>query len=422
MSNHLAVATVTASLGQFLQGAVGRDVPGATVTTLRPDGKPPRPSAGVNVYLYLVTPNAAFRNSDLPNRDRDGRVVTRPRVALDLHYLLTFYGDEGRLEPQRVLGSAVRALHARPVLTDRMVQDTVENTRFPYLASSNVAAEVESVKFSPLALTLEELSKLWSVFFQIPYTLSVAYNGTVVFLETEDAPRRPLPVRRPGVYVVPFGQPVIERVSPPGGPSAPVGVGTRLVLEGRALAGDITRVRVGGVEVVPDEATETGVAFTLPATVRAGVQGVRVVHLREMGEPPSPRVAGESNVVAFVLSPAITGTGVANVTGTGAAPRTAEVTVELSPPAAPDQRVVLALNERRAGPAAPGSPPPASLTFTAPPRTADASSVTFAVAGLGPAAYLARVQVDGAESQLSVDTDPDSPGFDTFDGPLVTIP
>ena len=37
MSNYLAVATVTATLSRALTTAVAADVPGATVTTLRPD-------------------------------------------------------------------------------------------------------------------------------------------------------------------------------------------------------------------------------------------------------------------------------------------------------------------------------------------------------------------------------------------------
>jgi hypothetical protein len=39
MSNFLAVATVTASLAQYLQGIVQVDVPGSTITTIRPDGE-----------------------------------------------------------------------------------------------------------------------------------------------------------------------------------------------------------------------------------------------------------------------------------------------------------------------------------------------------------------------------------------------
>src|SRR5947209_6803644 len=114
MSNYLAVATVTATLSRALTAAVGTDVPGATVTTLRPDDSTNgAPETGVNVYLYQVTPNAAWRNTDLPTRRENGQLIERPRVALDLQYLLSFYGSEVQLEPQRLLGSVVRTLHAR---------------------------------------------------------------------------------------------------------------------------------------------------------------------------------------------------------------------------------------------------------------------------------------------------------------------
>src|SRR5215218_2103096 len=133
MSNYLAIATVTATLSRTLSAAVGTDVPTAGVTTLRPDDAPDR---GVNVYLYQVGPNGAWRNADLPTRRDDGRLVQRPRVALDLQYLLSFYGDEAQFEPQRMLGSVVRTLHTRPVLTQQMNRDTVSDPDNAFLASS----------------------------------------------------------------------------------------------------------------------------------------------------------------------------------------------------------------------------------------------------------------------------------------------
>ena len=118
MSNHLAVATVTAALHRLIQATAGADVPGATVTTDRPEtstngsGDPT-----VNIYLYQVVPNAALRNGDLPTRSSGGDVLQRPVAAIDLHYLLTFTGAEDQLEPQRLLGSVIRTLHSQPVVT-----------------------------------------------------------------------------------------------------------------------------------------------------------------------------------------------------------------------------------------------------------------------------------------------------------------
>src|SRR5438128_2423547 len=114
-------------MSRILQAAVGADVPGATVTTIRPDDPVGEATpVAANLFLYQVSPNAAFRNADLPTRDFDGQLVERPQAALDLHYLLTFTGNDGQLEPQRILGSAARTLHARPVLTRADIRATID--------------------------------------------------------------------------------------------------------------------------------------------------------------------------------------------------------------------------------------------------------------------------------------------------------
>lgn len=151
MSNYLAVATVTATLSRALTAAVAADVPGATVTTLRPDDSTNgTPATGVNIYLYQVAPNAAWRNTDLPTRSDDGGLIRRPRVALDLLYLMSFYGNEVQLEPQRLLGSVVRMLHTRPVLTRQMIRDAISDPNNAFLATSNLDEEVaEQIKLTP---------------------------------------------------------------------------------------------------------------------------------------------------------------------------------------------------------------------------------------------------------------------------------
>jgi len=210
MSNFLAVAAVTASLSHLLQAAVGVDVPGATVTTVRPNwataaAHPPV----VNLFLYAVAPNPALRNQDAPTRRGDGSLLQKPTAALDLHYLLTFYGDEAQLQPQQLLGSAVRTLHSRPILTQALIQAAITDPTFVgAVGRSDLASQVERIKVTPVDLSLEGLSKLWSVFFQTPYALSAAYNASAVLIETEDhPPPAHVPVRRPTITVAPFSQP-----------------------------------------------------------------------------------------------------------------------------------------------------------------------------------------------------------------------
>ena len=139
MSNFLAPAMVTASLREMLEDGLGNDniaVPDAipmnpnarTVSIGRPDEQPGNnPPPQVNIFLYQVVPNAHWRNHDLPVRDPRGQLSQNPRAAIDLHYLITFFGDEATLEPQRLMGSVVHLLNDEPVLTPPRIQDRVES-------------------------------------------------------------------------------------------------------------------------------------------------------------------------------------------------------------------------------------------------------------------------------------------------------
>jgi hypothetical protein len=416
VSNHLAIATVTATLRDLLFAAVSVDIPGADVTMVRPDGAGSGvPTTGVNIFLYQVTPSAAARNEDLPTRSQSGTLVRRPRVGLDLHYLLTFYGAEAQLIPQRLLGSAARVLHAKPVLTRPQVNSSVAARGF--LAGSNLSADVELVKFTQLPLTLEELSKLWSVFFQTQYALSAAYQGTVVLIETDDSFMTPLPVRLRNLYIETFREPVVEEVVAAAGDEEPILAQTSVRVRGEQLRGDTTALIVGGQEVVPTSVTDTEILATLPAGLRAGPQGLQVVHRQLMGTPDQPHRGVESNVVPFVLVPEITKTGgnynvsvgpVTTETINGQTVHSADVTVKVKPQVGKEQRVLVLLNELTAT-------DPDAYSFPVTPLTADTATLVFPVRRARPGTYLVRVQIDGAESRLEL-------VGGTYGKPVLTLP
>lgn len=308
MSNFLAIATVTATLRQVLQEAVQKIMSGIEVTTVRPDSTGNGASnadgkGGINIFLYQITPNAALRNADLPTRRADGTLVQRPQAAYDLHYLLTFFGDELQLVPQRLLGSAVSTLHAEPVLSSESISGAINARTDDILQDSDLAEQIETVKFSPISLNLEELSKLWSVFFQTPYALSVAYRGSVVLLESDGSPQRALPVRGRTARGETFRQPVIEKVVAQGGPQEPIIAGTTLFILGRNFSNPETKVVIGGIEVGPEGVgiSDTKISLKLSSppfpegSLRAGVHGVQVRHPKGV----------ESNIAAFVLRPTI---------------------------------------------------------------------------------------------------------------------
>lgn len=427
MSNSLAIATTTVAIGDIVQSGLGA-VTGAKVTNVRPDDKENGAVAPeANVFLYQVIPNAALRNADLPTRTANGDLRRRPQIGLDLHYLISFYGDEAILEPQRLLGGAVSALHARPVVPASAIQAIIDASTGAdltdprrYLGDTDLDEQVERVSFTPLTLDLEEISKLWSTLFGVPYVLSVTYEASVVLVEAQVTPEPALPVRLPNVYALPIERPLVESVVAEDGPDEPILPGTTIVVRGERLRGEVTRLRVGETIVTPavEEVGETEIRATLepplfpPGTLRAGVQGAQVVHLLELGTPPAPHRGFESNVTPFVLRPTLTSTSVTNVTGSGAAPRSATATVVADPPIGKGQRVVLLLDQVGGG---------TSYSFQAPARGSDADPVVIPVEGVAAGTYLVRIQVDGAETLLGVETAP-GPNQGGFVDPTVTIP
>lgn len=413
MSNYLAFANVTAALRDLLDAAAKQAVSAAQATLERPDTLKDEKNPRVSVFLYQVTPNAAWRNADLPTRRQDGTVAQLPQAAFDLHYVLSFYGSDNLLEPQRLLGSVVSMLHMQPVLSSGILSGAAKDV----LGNADVADQIEAVRLVPTGFNLEELSKLWSVFFQVPYRLSVAYQASVVLIVPEVTTQPALPVRSRNVYVSPFRQPEIDEVLSAAGPGLPILPGDTIVLRGRNLQGDATWVRIGGTEVKPAPAdvsdSEIRVLLASPPfpadTLRAGVMGVQVVQRQLLGTPPTLHAGSESNVAPFVLRPKVLNSTLSMAMSPPDEFRT--VTVEIAPPVGARQRVVLLLNETAA------ASDPRAFSVVAETRETDPDTdVTFKVRGLaGGTDLLVRVQVDGAESLLTVAAD------GTYDGPKVMV-
>jgi len=428
MSNYLAIATVTATLRQIIDEALSMVAGGGNVKTLtsRPDSihGDNKGFEGVNIYLYQVAPNAAFRGSDLPMRTSEGALVQRPQAGLDLYYLLNFYGKDENLTSQLLLGKIVSILHARPVLTRDTIRKVVskaesESTIPDFIADSDLADQVEQIKFSLLTFDLEELSKLWSVFFQTPYVLSVAYHASVVLIEGEDTPQPTLPVRERQVYVSPFKRPFVEQVSSAEGPGVPILAGDELVIRGRDLQGDITKVRIDDEAFSPDHVSATTVRMHIPDSNKAGIHGLQVVHELLLGTPPVEHRGAESNIAPFVLCPQIktkpNGKYEISFTREGGRARgssedslSGQVDVTLVPVVGKEQRIMLLMNELV-------DADPAAYSFPAPRGEEDTDHITIPVEVVKEGSYLVRVQVDGAESPLDVDE------TGKYSGPILEI-
>lgn len=418
MSNHLAIATVTAALQRSLQAVVQADVDGARVTTVRPDSSGGgTPETGVNVFLYQVSPNPAWRNADLRTRFANDQMVKRPQAALDLFYLLSFYGSEAELEPQRLLGSVIRTLHSQAYLHHEMIQDTISDSTFAYLAGSDLGEQVEVVKFLPQTFTTDELSRVWSVLFQVPYVLSLGYQASIVLIESDDIPQRALPVRDRRFHTG-ANPPQVDRIVNRDGPREPITLDSSLLVLGQRLKGSNTQIRIGDalVPLTKTEASQVEVPLSaFPETeLYPGVQTLQVVQFREETQSPDPRRKVESNGAPFILRPTLVSAAPVALEDDGEEGFSGTLQVIVRPQVGPRQRVVLLLNERT-------TRQPAAYSFDCPRRREDTGTLQIAIRNVKAGEYLMRLQVDGAESLLTVDKNTNSPTFEQYNGPTLAI-
>src|SRR3569833_1288148 len=123
MSSPLAIGAVSAVLRNLLDNglieagaAIGTTVNVSAVAPDTIDLETAEESPRLNLFLYHVSENAAWRNRGLPSRSStSGDRLTNAPLALDLYYVLTAYA-RADFHAEILLGYAMHMLHERPVL------------------------------------------------------------------------------------------------------------------------------------------------------------------------------------------------------------------------------------------------------------------------------------------------------------------
>jgi len=414
MSSALAIAAVTAVLRNQLiyisrLDQWGTDIVGEiTISALPPDriSTEAEQENRINLFMYHVTPNAGWRNVGLPSRDSNGQSVSNPPLALDLHYLLTAYSSQ-ELYAEMLLGYAMQVFHEMAILPRDIIRKRL-NELLPGLGvvvNSELAEQVEQIKISPQVFGTEELSRFWTAL-QTHYRPTVAYQVSVVLIESKLPSRSALPVRTPHWLVKPFSRPVIESVSP-----QIIGAGEALTIQGQNLSGDIVKVKFSSLPD-PVDATivsDTQISVVPPPGLFAGVNTVQVIHPLDFGtgSPSEPHRGFESNVAAFLLRPRID-TELPDMPRMQVQQHTT-LTLAVTPAVGRSQQATLLLNDLAiAAGLVPRPDPTRSLDFPIP-------------ADFPPGIYLVRLRVDGAESPLLVDNDRASPTYNQYIGPKIKI-
>lgn len=192
MSSALAVAAVTAVLRSLLDDrliarGVTATLGGVIVSALPPDRIPigADERSQLNLFLHRLTPNSSWRTA------RPTSASARPPLALDLHYLVTAYGEQD-FHAEILLGHAMQLLQESPVIDHARIRDVL-NAVAPVgsaglvssgraaLADSSLAEQLEQISICAEFLSSDESSRLWSAL-QARYRPSVAYRVSTVLI------------------------------------------------------------------------------------------------------------------------------------------------------------------------------------------------------------------------------------------------
>jgi len=431
MSNALAIAGVTALLKDLLNdGLINQNVDSLFnfQVTAQPPDRISETTNGqdvnrLSISLYRVTPNVGWTNQRLAARSASGARTDNPMLALDLHYVLSAFATED-LNAEVLLGFGMQALHETPVL-DRdairaalgpggAVSGSLLPPAFQLLSPADLADQFEQIRIAPYSVSMDDLSKLWTAF-NAPLRMSALYQATVVLIEAQTSTRTSLPVLARGVFVPQLGHPAIARLLSQGpadlqpAQSRQIQPGDELVIEGSGLRGEITVVAIGEAEVPPTEVNDRRIRVPLPAALRPGVNGVQIVHRIAKLPPSTELMPGEtSNLVAFVLHPALAAGGIALVSAeledaiNPAGRVRGRIRLRFAHDIGSAQRAELLLNERTP----PGTRPAFAYTFQAvtltPPLPLTVTERVFDLRHVEQGTYLVRGRIDGAETLLTM--------------------
>lgn len=373
MSDFRAIGGVSATLQQLLVDRMDRpDGLSSVPVTIAPppfsakDTDQHKEDPRINLFLYRVSENGWLQNQEIPGRGGSGG-YGHPPLSLDLHYLVTAYGNTETptsngsslfddTTAHFLLGSAMRVLHDVPVVTDDLMS-VRPPSGCPVLHES-LRDGYERVRLSLEPLTLEDVTKVWTAL-ALRYRLSAAYVVNVVQIESRRQRTFPRPVGRPAsattapqptdapapgpwLHVLRIQAPTVSEVrvrrrsETVEQPFPYAGIGDTLVLRGNSLSGPVTSVAFGDLTVSATSARPDRVEVVLPDAeqLQPGVHTVRVT----VRDPQVPQSSFSSGHAAFVLVPTVDPAGLAVTAGP---PRTLRIAgTRLTSPAPGGETVI----------------------------------------------------------------------------------
>jgi hypothetical protein len=302
------------------------------ITSVPPDMSPSNVSGPwLNLYLYQVTENGSLKNQEIPGVGYPSD-YGHPPLSLNLHYIITVHGTPPETDPtadieaQQILGDAMQVLHDFSIIHPDLLQ-TKGSPGIPIL-DPTLLYEYERIKVDLKSMPIEEFAKIWTAFPQSNFRRSVAYEVSVIQIESTLPRTLVEPVKQRALHVTVMVRPQVSEVYRTTGPDKDLRarILDPITIEGSNFISTQTSVRLGKAAptvVVPT--SETKISVTVPDDVllQPGPQPVQVLTKLAgeiiVGPPPytapppynapvSPdETTQESNAGAFILVPTVSG-------------------------------------------------------------------------------------------------------------------
>jgi hypothetical protein len=403
MTDFLAIASLTSGLCGLLHNNLGDDASGIDITS-RPPDKARENLAGksqINLFLYHMAPDAAWRNMDNPGKSRSGE-RSYPLLPLKLYYLMTAYSggtedgidsttvDKHLIGNQRLLGRGMSIFHDHPMLDASTINDMLPETE----RIEHPFDQIERVRITLQPLSLEESSKLWTTF-QTNYRTSAAYEVSVLLIESSHERKAALPVLMRGkgdrgVFSSTSLTPVLYSVKPPE-PQPSARLGDQLLITGSGLDAD-------GLSLII-----TSPHLTKPIAMKTSSGGQKGAIAVDLPRPSDPNVMSDwspgfytisavvkhsdlpswaTNELPFALSPLI------ECNPKKAAPGSINLKIRCTPRLREGQKAYLLFGDRQIQ----------AMSIVNPNELTQATNLEFFIPQADEGEYIVRLRVDGIDS------------------------
>jgi hypothetical protein len=407
MSDYLAVGAVTAVLKSLLNTGLSDGGPSTVlasppgVTNVPPDfittGNSELPQ--LNLFMYYASINPALRNLDLPAVDSNGVTIGNPPLAINLHYLVSAYGSQP-YDAEILLAFAMQVFHSTPVVPRTTIQAALTalgngqglSNEQKLVAASNLAGQIEHIRITPEALTTEEIYRLWTAF-QVHYRPTTSYQVSVVVIRNTQNYQSNRPAQRRAFVALPLAGPTIVSVNPV---QAPFGQTLEIAGSNFLAGGPVGTLVVfdQGDPVAPGTIQNDLIRVTPPSTLPAGQRSARLL-CNVTFPSKATRPGFSSNAFPFQLVPKITEPSPAPYT----VKQGASLAITVAPAVGSLQTVVVYIGDTAI---------PLPQIELGPPSSSNTVTVTVS-ATIAAGVYPLRVEVDGAQSLLTLDETQGSP-------------